>query len=68
MGVRDVSSWFREEFERSKRRNKTLDGHGMVVTGTGFDVPIRPTKPPHLYPWEQPPRLCEQELDPRGTE
>lgn len=39
------SSWFQQEYERSKKRNKALGAHGMVVTGTGLDVPTR-VKPP----------------------
>lgn len=39
----EQSSWFQQEYERSKKRNEALGGHGMVVTGTGFDVPTRVT-------------------------
>jgi hypothetical protein len=45
----EQQSWFRQEYERSKKRNEALGAHGMVVTGTGFDVPTRV-----LPPGEQP--------------
>jgi hypothetical protein len=38
----EQSSWFQQEYRRSKKRNEALGTHGMVVTGTGFDVPTRP--------------------------
>lgn len=40
-------SWFRQEYERSKRRNAQQGPYGgMVITGTGFDVPTRAATTP----------------------